>query len=193
MKSILLYILIFLMGPCLVMAQQPHHQKVFDASNEVILKLVGIDKDYDFRSNRFAGRYDQAQRRFEFIIPALSVYPLNDPADLNVFQDLFLINQVDPNIYVSADFQENLVDVRGFTSPTELVLDGLVTVYNRHYNIPVVMSLFYSNNVLYYKLRMDLDMFHLNWQIPPHQRTFLTGIMQIQVTDGKWSNLYNDH
>ena len=190
MKALNLIFLIFILFPYLAVAQQTQQQKVFDASNEVILKLIGIDKDYDFRSNRFAGRYDQAQRRFEFIIPTISVYSLNDPADLSVFQDLFLVNSVDPNIYVTADFRENLVDMREFRSPTEMVLDGLLTIYNRHYNIPVTMSLYYNNDVLYYKLRMDLDMFHLNWKIPQHHRAFLTGIMQIEVTDGRWSNHY---
>ncbi|CAN5363287.1 hypothetical protein BH23BAC1_BH23BAC1_20100 [soil metagenome] len=190
MKKIYPYIIILIFLPFLAIAQHPQQQRFFDASNEVVLKLVGFDKDYDFRSDQFAGRFDQAQRRFEFIIPAISVYPLNDPADLSVFQDIFLANTVDPNIYVTADFRENLVDMREFKSPTEMVLDGMLTIYNRHYNIPVVMSLFYSNEVLYYKLRMDLDLFHLNWSIPPHHRSFLTGIMQIQVTDGKWSNLY---
>lgn len=189
MKKIYIIFLVILLIPGLSIAQQTQQQKIFEASNEVVLKLIGIDKDYDFRSNRFAGRFDQAQRRFEFVIPAISVYPLNDPADLSIFQDLFLASTVDPNIYVTADFRENLVDMREFKSPTEMVLDGMLTIYNRHYNIPVVMSLLYSNNVLYYKLRMDLDMFHLNWRIPQHHRAFLTGIMQIQVTDGRWSNL----
>lgn len=189
MKKIYIICLVILLIPGLSIAQQTQQQKIFEASNEVVLKLIGIDKDYDFRSNRFAGRFDQAQKRFEFVIPAISVYPLNDPADLSIFQDLFLASTVDPNIYVTADFRENLVDMREFKSPTEMVLDGMLTIYNRHYNIPVVMSLLYSNNVLYYKLRMDLDMFHLNWRIPQHHRAFLTGIMQIQVNDGRWSNL----
>ncbi len=181
----------FLLSPLLVKAQNLPQNQVFNAANEVVLKIFGTDKNFDFRSDKFAGRYDNEQSSFEFILPVLSVYPLDETNDLNLVRDLFLVNKGQPVINLTASFKDPLTNVKDFKSPQELVLDGWLTIADRRYNIPVVMSLFYNNDILFYKLRTEIDMYQLNWSMPAHYRTFLTGMLQIQVNDGRWKNFHS--
>jgi hypothetical protein len=181
----------FLLLPLFVKAQNLPQNQVFNAANEVVLKIFGTDKNFDFRSDKFAGRYDNEQSSFEFILPVLSVYPLDETNDLNLVRDLFLVNKGQPVINLTASFKDPLTNVKDFKSPQELVLDGWLTIADRRYNIPVVMSLFYNNDILFYKLRTEIDMYQLNWSMPAHYRTFLTGMLQIQVNDGRWKNFHS--
>lgn len=56
-----------------VHGQNNAREQVFNAGNEVVLKIFGTQKNFDFRSDKFAGRYDNDQKLFEFILPVLSI------------------------------------------------------------------------------------------------------------------------
>jgi len=179
-------ICIILHLPLLAIGQNLPQNQIYNVANEVSLKIFGIDRNYNFISEKFAGRYDKNQRFFEFILPIQSVFPIDGTHDVSIVRDLFVINKGQPVINLTVSFMDPLVSLEEFNSPQELILDGWLTIADRKYNIPVVMSLYYSNEVLFYKLRTEIDMYKLSWNMPEHYRTFLTGIMQIQVNDGKW-------
>lgn len=169
-------------------AQAMVGSRAMEANNEVVFSLLGMNKDYVYRSKNLAGRYDKDNKQFVFILPVHSLQSTDEIEDITIVNELLRSNRVNQNIYVTARFDENLVDVKEFKSPTEVILDGFITIANRNYSLPVRMSLFYNNDVLFYKLNLELDYFKSKWLVPAHQRNFLTGILQLQVVDGKWRN-----
>lgn len=192
MKKIKSYILgILLLFPFHIHGQVLPQNQVYNVANEVVIKIHGTDRNFVFQSDNFAGRYDKEQNFFEFNLPVLSVYPLDETNDISIVRDLLLINKGQPVVNITASFTDPLINIKDFNSPKEVVLDGWVTIADKKYNVPVVMSLFYNNDILFYKLMTEIDMYQLNWRIPQHYRSFLTGILHIQVNDGKWRNFYS--
>ncbi|MDQ3394666.1 MAG: hypothetical protein M3512_11225, partial [Bacteroidota bacterium] len=175
--------------PVWAFGQNMAQNQVFLASNEVFIKIFATDKNYDFRSEKFAGRFDENQNFFEFNLPLNSVAPLESPNDITVFKDLFMVNLGNHVINLTASFQDPLTNIKDFNSPQEFVMDGWLTVADKRYNVPVIMSLFYNNDVLFYRMRTEVDMYTLKWPMPVHYQKFLTGMLQIQVNDGQWRDL----
>lgn len=182
------YLFIILFIPYLAAGQNVPQEEVYNFANETLIIIQGTDRNFTYQSDKFAGRYDKNQNFFEFILPATSVYSLDEANDIEVARNILLINKGQPVLNLTASFNDPLINVEDFKSPQEVLLDGWLTFNEQRYNIPVVMSLYFLNGVLFYKLRTEIDMYELNWRMPVHYRKFLTGKLMIQVNDGQWRN-----
>lgn len=182
------YLFVILFIPSIVVGQNVPQEQVYNFANEVLIIVQGTDQNFIYQSDQFAGRYDKNDNLFEFILPVTSLYSLDEAIDIKVIRDILLVNKGQPILKLTASFNDPLINVQDFNSPQEVLLDGWLTFNEERYNIPVVMSLYFVNDMLYYKLRTEIDMYELDWRMPVHYRKFLTGKLMIQVTDGKWRN-----
>lgn len=162
--------------------------QAYNASNDVSIKITGNTRDYVFGSRDFAGRYNKNDKRFEFYLPVPSVYATSDTSDLYLFRDIFAGYENAQDFFITATFADELTSLAEFKTPTDMVLDGLLTLPNYSLSLPVYMKVFYNNNILFYSMRMELDLDLIAANIPPHYLPLLSGEMQLLVSEGRWNN-----
>lgn len=160
----------------------------YNAANNALIRIFGSSKNYEYGTRNFAGRYNLDNKRFEFYLPITSVYATADTSDLYLFQDLFATYGNDRDFFITATFPDQLTTLSDFRTPQDLILDGTLTLPQNSLHLPVYMKLFYSNNTLFYSLRVDFDLDMFTADIPAHYVQLLSGPMQLLVAEGKWSD-----
>ena len=160
------------------------------ANNTVEIMLKGNKHVYAFGANRLSNRFDYNQSQFEFELPLDAVHGLNKRSDLAIFRAVFLGNDPDSSdipanfrlVVPMPDYGEGFNQYRTVQT---LRLTGECTLGGRFYKVPVRMELFYTDNMLYYDLALELTAGGRPIQVPFTIASLELDEIQLFVPDGK--------
>lgn len=143
---IFLACLAFLLGPPAANAQNMQ----YTGGSSVIINISDGKKSHEFTTPKIKGRFNNRLKRFEFLLSIKDVQTRHPSSFFtNLFNFIFhpdQSNELQMYVYVPSELR----GFEEFINPQTLHLTGQVAIAGKNYELPVTMSLKYSNGTLYY-------------------------------------------
>lgn len=184
--SVLLVFLVFLTDGFPLFAQESWH---YTGNNEVFLKISGTESDYEFVSHHLKTGMDRERKAFGFIIPVETLQPTGDPSHLSILRDLFPY-QTTPTITLTAILEEETVTLEDFSQPQHLVLNGVLSLNEESFYLPVDISVYANRNELFYNMIAHFDLDLIDKSYEGKYEEIITGEFVIYVNEGSWNSAF---
>ena len=125
----------------------------YTGGSSVLISISDGRKSHEFTAPQIKGRFNNRLKRFEFLLSIKDVNTKNPGLFFtNLFNSIFhpdQSNELQMQVYVPSELR----GFEDFTNPQTLQLTGQVVIAGKNHELPVTMSLKYSNGTLYYGLQ----------------------------------------
>lgn len=165
---------------------QEIRDKTFIGNNEGLLQIKGTKQHYEFISQEVSARIDINENLMEFIIPLKSFAPVEDLEHQRILNDIFSSPFRLP-LYLTATFDEEVVRRENFTQPVNVVLNGTLSLYEEHFQVPVEVSIYAVDETVFYNMVTRFDLSLLGRDYDGIYKDIITGEFMIIVNDAQWN------
>lgn len=185
-----LFAIAFLL-PYLLPAQIRQEQAIFTTNNEAFFTIVGTRQHYEFSSDEMKTTVDRAENSFEFLLDMRTLQPENDPLHSEIITDIFYFQTV-PRLRLTATMEEETANLANLTNSTTMVLQGLLTINDISFQVPVEVSFIAQDNQFFYnaEARFDLDL--MDYPYDGEFADIITGEFVLFVNNAFWNTAVDD-
>lgn len=160
--------------------------KTFIGNNEGILQIKGTKQHYEFISQEVSARLDINENLMEFIIPLQSFMAVEEPEHQKILSDVFSSPYELP-LYLTATFDEDVVRRENFTQPLNIVLNGTLSLYEEHFQVPVEVSIYAVEEIIFYNMVTRFDLGLLGRKYNGIFKEIITGEFMLIVNEAQWN------
>lgn len=181
-----IFVVFFIGLLCNSVVGQDISSKTFIGNNEGILQIKGTKQQYEFISQEVSARLDLNENLMEFIIPLKSFLAVEEPEHQKILSDVFSSPYQLP-LYLTATFDEEVVRREDFTQPLNIVLNGTLSLYEEHFQVPVEVSIYAVDETVFYNMVTRFDLSLLGRNYDGIYKEIITGEFLLIVNEAQWN------
>lgn len=170
-------------------AQIRDHQN----ANQISIIINNPQEKYEFLSEQFWSNFDRESAKFEFYLPLESIYTTDSLLGSQLIREIF---QPGANSRMKLEFnieEQSVKNLRSLNNTEHFRLDGILTINEDRFEVPLQLWLYSSGNALFYSLQFSLNIERITPLVSAEYQHLMDEELDFVVDDGKWNDFFTNY